>query len=100
MGMTIEKCLLYETCSSKTAPCAVCKPDEGCPIYRYFKELIIQNYNIRLKADMVGILEELNLEIDEMFARRIDYTVDKIQDLIQEKIDALKGDGISDYERE
>lgn len=36
------------------------------------------------------VFEELNLEIDEMFARRIDYTVDKIQDLIQEKINSLK----------
>lgn len=47
-------------------------------------------YEARLKADMVAMLEELNLEIDEMFARRIDYTVDKIQDLIQQKIDKLK----------
>ena len=49
------------------------------------------DYETRLKADMVTMLEELNLEIDEMFARRIDYTVDKIQDLIQQKINALKG---------
>jgi len=48
------------------------------------------DYENRLKADMVAMLEELNLEIDEMFARRIDYTVDKIQDLIQEKINSLK----------
>lgn len=47
-------------------------------------------YEARLKADMTAMLEELNLEIDEMFARRIDYTVDKIQDLIQQKINALK----------
>jgi len=46
--------------------------------------------DIYTKADMVAMLEELNLEIDEMFARRIDYTVDKIQDLIQEKINSLK----------
>ena len=49
-----------------------------------------EQYEARLKADMVAMLEELNLEIDEMFARRIDYTVDKIQDLIQQKIDKLK----------
>ena len=48
------------------------------------------DYENRLKADMVAMFEELNLEIDEMFARRIDYTVDKIQDLIQQKINALK----------
>lgn len=50
------------------------------------------DYEKRLKAEKIAMLEELNLEIDEMFARRIDYTVDKIQDLIQEKINALKGD--------
>ena len=48
------------------------------------------DYENRLKADMMTMFEELNLEIDEMFARRIDYTVDKIQDLIQQKINALK----------
>ena len=50
------------------------------------------DYETRLKADMMAMLEKLNLEIDEMFARRIDYTVDKIQDLIQQKINALKGE--------
>ena len=48
------------------------------------------DYEARLKADMVAMLEELNLEIDEMFVGRIDYTVDKIQDLIQQKINSLK----------
>jgi hypothetical protein len=41
--------------------------------------------------DMVAMLESLNFEIDKMFARRIDYTVDKIQDLIQQRIDILRG---------
>lgn len=48
------------------------------------------DYENRLKVDMLTMLENLNLEIDEMFARRIDYTVDRIQDLIQQKIDKLK----------
>ena len=48
------------------------------------------DYENRLKADLVAMFEELNLEIDEMFPRRIDYTIDKIQDLIQQKINALK----------
>lgn len=50
------------------------------------------DYENRLKADLVAMLEELNLEIDEMFVRRIDYTVDKIQDLIQQKINSLKAE--------
>ena len=51
-----------------------------------------KDYETRLKADLVAMLEELNLEIDEMFVGRIDYTVDKIQDLIQQKINKLKGE--------
>lgn len=50
------------------------------------------DYETRLKADMVVMFEKLNLEIDEMFVGRIDYTVDKIQDLIQQKINTLKGE--------
>ena len=41
--------------------------------------------------DMVAMLESLNFEIDKMFTGRIDYTVDKIQDLIQQRIDILRG---------
>jgi hypothetical protein len=55
------------------------------------------DYENRLKADMVAMLEDLNLEIDEMFARRIDYTVDRIQDLIQQKIDKLKENNNESY---
>ena len=50
-----------------------------------------KDYEPRKKADMVAMLEDLNLEIDEMFAREINYTVYKIQDLIQQKINKLKG---------
>lgn len=61
-------------------------PTLGADEYEKFKA----DYKNRLKADLVAMLEDLNLEIDEMFARRIDYTVDKIQDLIQQKINELK----------
>lgn len=74
-------------CNSKTATCMIRKPDEGCPIYRYFKGLIIQNYNKRLKADMVAMLAEIQLEIEEM---PIDYDSRDVSDLIQQKINALK----------
>ena len=48
--------------------------------------------DVYTKDDMVSMFTELNLEIDEMFAREINYTVDKIQDLIQSKINSLKED--------
>ena len=94
MGITIDKCLLYETCNSKTAICALCKPDEGCPIYRYFKELIIQNYNERLKADMVAMLTELQLDIEKKASAEGDWVFAEGErfcgKLIQQKINSLK----------
>lgn len=33
-------CPLVSHCQSRTAPCFVMEPDDGCPYYRYFKELI------------------------------------------------------------
>lgn len=58
---------------------------EICVAYIKYNQLLDDT-----KANMIDMLESLNFEIDEMFARRIDYTVDKIQDLIQNKIDSLK----------
>lgn len=37
------KCKLYNICNCKTAVCVALLPDEGCPYYRYFKELIQKN---------------------------------------------------------
>ena len=34
------KCPLYNICNHKTGSCVVLLPDEGCPYYRYFKDLI------------------------------------------------------------
>ena len=33
-------CPLVSHCQSRTAPCSVMEPDDGCYYYRYFKELI------------------------------------------------------------
>ena len=36
------KCFLFDGCSGKTAGCRVCGPDDdGCPVYRWFKEKLI-----------------------------------------------------------
>lgn len=35
-----NECLFYETCSSRTAVCKVQQPDNGCPVYRYFEEVL------------------------------------------------------------
>ncbi len=36
----IDPCPLVAWCPSKTAPCNVMPPDDGCYWYRYFKDLI------------------------------------------------------------
>ena len=38
--ITIDPCPLVSWCPSKTAPCSIMPPDDGCYWYRYFKELI------------------------------------------------------------
>lgn len=36
-------CPFIQWCPHKSAPCKVLLPDEGCPVYRYFKKLIEKN---------------------------------------------------------
>ena len=38
--IVIDPCPLVAWCPSKTAPCNVMPPDDGCYWYRYFKDLI------------------------------------------------------------
>ena len=101
MGMTIEeKCYLYGSCKCQTAGCVV-RPDNGCPVYRYFKDLIVKDYEKRLKADLVAMLKELQLEIDEIpinadnsepFKLGQASAYDKCENLIYQKIDTLKAE--------
>ena len=104
-----NECLFYETCSSRTAICKIRQPDNGCPVYRYFKGLIVKDYEARLKADMVAMLTDIQLEIEEL---RLDKplmsryghecygheekTSTEIQqecsEIIQQKIDELEGE--------
>lgn len=35
-----EKCYLWPDCPCKTGACAAGLPDDGCPVYRYFKKLL------------------------------------------------------------
>ena len=62
MGRLIEKCYLYGSCKCQTAGCVIL-PDDGCPVYRYFKHLIIKDYETRLKAEKVDMLEEIRAEL-------------------------------------
>ena len=65
--------------------------------------LIKHNYENRLKADMVAMLEDLKLEIEKNTVRwyvgRVDgksddvVLMETINDIIKQKINALKADG-------
>lgn len=100
MGTIDEKCYLYGSCKCQTAGCVVL-PNEGCPVYRYFKDLIVKDYEARLKADMVAILTELQLEIEEhienerypsAYMEGHDDGCKECKDLIQRKINELKAE--------
>ena len=49
-------------------------------------------YEARLKADMVAMLVRLNNEVDDLRAYDDIETVDKCEEIIQQKINALKGE--------
>ena len=87
-----EKCYLYGSCKCQTAGCVI-RPDNGCPVYRYFKGIIVKDYETRLKADVVAILTEIQLEIEELDTNGDEWSdsLDACNDIIQEKIDQLKG---------
>jgi len=40
---SFEKCWLKDGCPGRTAACYSCQPtDDGCPIYRWFRKLILE----------------------------------------------------------
>ena len=62
--------------------------EKHCPL-REVEAIPKADYENRLKADMVAMLTELQLEIEEL---PMYYDPLDISDLIQQKINALKGD--------
>lgn len=93
MGMSNKKCYLYGSCKCQTAGCVVL-PDEGCPVYRYFKDLIVKDYEARLKADMVDMLDKIRAEIEFEVDHRTNMLcaedVFEIIDKFKEKEDTTK----------
>ena len=96
-----NECLFYETCSSRTAICKIRQPDNGCPVYRYFKGLIVKDYEARLKADMVAMLTDLQLEVEEcvdgaegspQFEQGVSIARVQVVEIIQQKINDLRGE--------
>lgn len=88
-----EKCYLYGSCKCQTAGCVV-RPDNGCPVYRYFKDLILKDYENHLKADLAAVLTDIQLELEEVCENvnnPYHYGPLDAHRIIQERIDALKG---------
>lgn len=73
---------------------AFCFGKDDCPYYEEEAEVIPKNkYESRLKADIVAILTEIQLEIEELqgkYSPYYDEASQHISEVIQEKIDALK----------
>jgi len=44
-----KRCWLYDGCPCRTAGCWG-TPDEGCPVYRYFKQLIEEREKEQIKS--------------------------------------------------
>lgn len=69
------------------------KRQDDCPLV---EAILKDQYEARLKADMVAILTELQLEIEELYPNPELNTyyraVDDCSNLIQQKIDALKAE--------
>lgn len=61
------------------------KRQDDCPLVEAIPKAEYEN---RLKADMVAMLTEIQMEIEEM---PMHYDPRDVSDLIQQKIDSLKG---------
>lgn len=61
--MKEKKCKMWESCPSRTAVCAVMEPDDGCPFYRYFKELLGKKKESKKEKATCSTSSEKEVEI-------------------------------------
>ena len=97
MGRLINADVLekeFEKCKCDTSCCRLLV----CPVYnqKIIEAIPKDQYETRLKADMVAMFEELQKEIDAMPCLYTDYSFYvkgfDVSNLIQEKINALKAE--------
>ena len=94
--MTIEE--MDETIEYLTDFCLYSPYQEAINQVNTYIKQMQADYETRLKADMVAMLTELQLEIEELdlndsvpdYQKGADETREYIEDLLQQKIDALK----------
>ena len=59
------KCPLFSFCNCKTAMCRVILPDESCYWYRYFKQLIKENQEMKINNQKYEkYLEDLDRAVE------------------------------------
>lgn len=59
------KCPLFSFCNCKTAMCRVVLPDESCYQYRYFKQLIKENQEMKINNQKYEkYLEDLDRAVE------------------------------------
>ena len=99
LDQIIKQMKVLDKTYDPVAPIAI---GEACRALKQYK-LLKEQYENRLKADMVAMLTELELEIEELDSRAgydgngmptfsTDYIrKKKVNEIIQQKIDKLKG---------
>ena len=80
-GVNERRCVIDDSCVDGI----VSERSSDCPLVEAIPK---DQYEARLKADMVAILEDLLLQIDELTTYNLE--VAKVQRLIRDKIDKLK----------
>jgi len=99
MGMTIDKAIEFFNGLECHTPQAKDARDVAIDTMRKYQQLQA-DYENRLKADMVAMLTDIQLEIEELDVSDVvpeyqdgaEETREYISDLLQQKIDALKGE--------
>lgn len=89
-GVNERRCIIDDSCVDGI----VSERPRDCPLVEAIPKT---EYEARLKADMVAMLEDLDLQIDESVACNLE--VAKVQRLIRDKIDKLKENNKIDKRR-
>lgn len=92
-GSNERRCVIDDSCIDAM----VSERAYDCPLVEAIPKA---NYEARLKADMVAMLEEISLEFDEQYHVNrhklhddfLNRGLEQVQSIIQQKIDKLRGE--------
>ena len=83
--MKLEQCWLFNGCPCRTGACWGL-PDDGCPVYRWFKELI--QCGIAEKVQFL-LVEEGQKDPKFHLSETIKYSPSEVRDIIKKHINEL-----------